>query len=36
MQYMYEMIDYLALGVCFDIHRSVRLGRFHLDDIDNE
>ncbi|XP_065052774.1 ataxin-7-like protein 3 [Rhopilema esculentum] len=35
-QYMYEMIDYLALGVCFDVHRTVRLGRFHLDDIDNE
>ena len=36
MQLVYEMIDYVAIGVCFDVHRSVRLGRFMLDDIDNE
>jgi len=35
-QLVYEMIDHVAIGVCFDVHRSVRLGRFMLEDIDNE
>jgi len=35
-QYMYELIDICTLGVCFDIHRSLRLGHWELDMIDDE
>eukprot|EP00794_Sanderia_malayensis_P003415 gene3415-3906_t len=35
-QYMNELIDYVTLGVCFDVHKSIQLGTFHLEDIDTE
>lgn len=35
-QFMNEMIDFVTLGVCFDVHRSIRLGTFDLEDIDHE
>lgn len=34
-QYMYEMIDVEMLGVCFEVHRSARLGNFELGMIDD-
>ncbi|XP_057293599.1 ataxin-7-like protein 3 isoform X1 [Hydractinia symbiolongicarpus] len=35
-QYMYEIIDICTLGVCFDIHRSIKLGYWDLENIDHE
>lgn len=30
-QYMYELIDVATLGVCFEIHRSIRLGSYQYE-----
>jgi len=35
-QFMYELIDICTQGVCFEIHRSLRLGYWELDYIDDE
>jgi len=35
-QYMYELIDICTQGVCFDIHRSIRLGYWEFENIDSE
>ena len=33
---MYELLDICTLGVCFEIHRSIRLGYWELENIENE
>lgn len=35
-QYMYELLDICTLGVCFEIHRSLRLGYWELQHVDEE
>lgn len=35
-QFMFELIDICTQGVCFEIHRAVRLGHWELDALDDE
>ena len=35
-QFMYELIDICTQGVCFEIHRALRLGHWELECIDDE
>ena len=33
---MNELLDEVALGLCFELHRSCKIGTFFLDDMDSE
>ncbi|EDO45909.1 predicted protein [Nematostella vectensis] len=33
---VYEIIDDVILSLCFDVHRSIKLGTFNIEDVDDE